>query len=115
MPVRRHKFPVMLWSTGAWRSLFSVCLLIAYAVLVGDAIHCQYSSVDHDHHDVPKPQSAENTTHCLVANHGSAALPTIAPGSLPGLHSEQYRLGSVALPLLSSAFVVTASRAPPRL
>ncbi len=59
------------------RAAVAVGVLVAYLILAGDAIRCQYFSPDHHHHGAPSTGDPSHATHCVLANHGSAALPSI--------------------------------------
>ena len=109
----RHGYSAFRPATSSWRVFVSAGLLVAYVILAGEAIHCQYFSSEHDQHGSSQPQTATHATHCILANHGSAAIPSIAS------------LGLSALPLLravvhvdravsTTAFVASSqARAPP--
>ncbi len=115
MRVIRHRSLSMPSVTGPWRPILSLGLVIAYLLLVGDAMHCQYSSVSHDHHGAPQSQASEDATNCLVANHGAAALPAIAPSGSPSLHAIEHIHYDDRLVALSTTLGSTLSRAPPPL
>ena len=97
----------------SWRAVASVCLVTSYLVLTGEAIHCQYLSSEHGQHENSSSRTATHSTHCILANHGSATLPAIAS---VGVYSLPF-LGSFQLiepPLGGAAFAVSPpARAPP--
>ena len=69
-----------------WRTLISAGLVVAYLVLVGDAVRCQYFSAEHEHHGGPEsPRATSHATHCVLANHGSATIPSIGVSGIQPL------------------------------
>ena len=113
MTVMRLINRVMRPPTLPWRVVLSVSVLVVYLAMAGDAIRCQYSSPEHDHHGKSTPSSPLHGMHCVAANHGAAAIPSIA-----SLGNEPLEfLGSlpVIAPLLGAMlFIASASaRAPP--
>jgi len=91
----------------------TVGVLVAYLVLAGDAIRCQYFSPDHHHHGSSSTNDPSHAMHCVLANHGSAALPSIA-----SLGTEPLELvGSLptVAPFLGAMQLLTSpsARAPP--
>ncbi len=98
--------------TLPWR-VASSALLVAYLVLAGEAIHCQYFVDTHDHHGTSQSQSTTHATHCIVANHGSAAISAIASLGFDPLRLLG-RTPFAALIALNTVFVSPSSaRAPP--
>jgi len=57
------------------RAVLSASLLLAYVVLAGEAIHCQYYVSEHTQHEGSQSPTPTHSTHCILANHGSATPP----------------------------------------
>ena len=112
MRVSRHGF-LPLSPVGPVQAAFCVALLVAYLALAGDAIRCQYASAAHAHHGLPQSQGEADATHCLMANHGSATIPTIAPLGFQSFHVVGQILAG-DYHVSPEAFVAsTPARAPP--
>lgn len=98
---------------SSWRAVVSLGLVLAYVVLVGEAIHCQYVPPDHTAHHESSAKPSNHSTHCLLANHASATLPALAwfgVDSLPSLGA--VRLAEAVLGELATVSFSPA-RAPP--
>ncbi len=113
MTVVRFLNRVMRPPTVPWRTVLSVTLLVGYLALAGDAIRCQYSSPEHDHHGGSSPSDPAHATHCVLANHGSAAIPSIA--SLGAEPLEPVGSLPIVAPLLAGMLLIASAsaRAPP--
>jgi len=96
-----------------WRAVLSVPLLVGYLVMAGDAIRCQYSSPEHDHHGESAPSSPLHGMHCVAANHGSAAIPSIA--ALGNEPLEPVGALPIVAPLIGGMLLIASAsaRAPP--
>lgn len=97
----------------AWRAVVAMALLATYLVLAGEAIHCQYFVSEHDQHGTSPLRSTTHTTHCILANHGAAAIPSIASlgvQSLPLVSSVRYLEHTSARGLVVAS---APARAPP--
>lgn len=46
-------------------------------LLSGEAIHCQYFSDGPHHHNTAQSHDPQDPTHCIIANHESAAMPSV--------------------------------------
>jgi hypothetical protein len=68
---------------SGWRTLISISLLAGYVALASQGIHCQYFTSEHAHHQSADSASPDHAVHCILANHGSAALPSIDSQSAP--------------------------------
>lgn len=102
----------------SWRRVLSVGVVLAYLVLAGEAIHCQYlptadHTAQHESSNQSPPKTSTHATHCLLANHASATIATIASlgvDTLPTIgfvqHADQF-LGELVQTSYSPA------RAPP--
>lgn len=100
---------------STWRVLMSVSLLAGYVVLASQGIHCQYfSPVEHAHHESSESSSADHAIHCILANHGSATIPSITSqgASAPPLFGF-LRLSSPG-PDAATLVVSKPARAPPQ-
>lgn len=93
MHAPRQRVRAIFPRANSRRVLLSATLLLAYAVLSAEAIHCQYfPSAQHkpsEHSAAPAPET-DHAIHCLVANHAgsvtlnaddSAPLPSLTPTS----------------------------------
>lgn len=93
--------------------LVTLGLLLAYVVLAGEAIHCRYFADPHERHGNSQSPANTHATHCIAANHGATAIPSItalAPHSLPLIES----VSSVERNFGRTVFVAsTPARAPP--
>jgi hypothetical protein len=92
-------------------------LLLAYAGLAGEAIHCQYFPAAHNEHSehstAPVP-ATDHATHCLVASHaGSVIIDTNGAAPLEALAPTPSILPDEGIFLLSHLLRLTPARAPP--
>ena len=98
---------------SARRVAGAVGVLIAYLVLSGDAIRCQYFPPDHHHHSGSSTGDPSHATHCVLANHGYAAIPSIA--SLGTEPIELVGALPIVAPLIAGMLLLASAsaRAPP--
>jgi hypothetical protein len=97
----------------SWRAVCATGVLLAYLVLAGEAIHCQYSTSEHDQHGTSQSQGPTHATHCIAANHGAAAIPAIASLGADPLPPLGHTSPIDPIPVKAALFGSKSARAPP--
>lgn len=111
---REHPMPKHSRISWSWRVTVSVGLVVAYLVLAGDAIRCQYFTSEHDHHRSSSSQNqTHHATHCLIANHGATAIPAVASLGADPLPPLGHTSPIDVLPVKAADVGSQSARAPP--
>ena len=97
----------------SWRAACATGVLLAYLVLAGEAIHCQYFVSEHDQHGTSQSQGPTHAMHCIAANHGSAAIPAIASLGFDPLPPLGHTPPINPIPVKAALFGSKSARAPP--
>jgi hypothetical protein len=101
----------------SWRAIVCAGLVLAYAALAGETIHCQYFATSHNEHaeHSTKPQrTTGHATHCLVASHATSAAVTADSGALIQAPTQTARLVAIEdFTSVSALSRLTPARGPP--
>ncbi len=97
----------------SWRVACATGVLLAYLVLAGEAIHCQYSASEHDQHGTSPSQGPTHATHCIAANHGAAAIPAVVSLGADPLPSLGHAAPIDSIPVKTALVGSKSIRAPP--
>jgi hypothetical protein len=95
------------------RAFLAAGLVVGYLGLIGEAVYCQFMPAEHHDHQQDSPRHVNHATHCLLANHSSAAVPEAVVVAIPvlypvGLQGERPHHRTIA-----PDFTLIPARAPP--